>query len=860
MATLYSDKRYNGDGTCWWRLRVDYSGTTATAYADVGPSGWSIYLRFTTGTNTFQASAKTWYASNNGTSTNKLGSLTISETASTTITQTCSGSTWGGTVNGTSSVTIPAQKGSFNLNVLLPDGSEPYDTGAAGSVERSINGGTYERKYNEDASSYAIGTTFNYRNFTPGTGLSLSSVSGVTPTNTTGPWSATMAEGGLSVNFRTAWNTYYRDINAWKPGNSEQMGLIFDYFIYDRSGNLVNSYYDATNELEGTVTREYGYTGKINNIRSNVTGAHYTTNNVTNSGASEFTWTYNNTNSIDLYSAWNTYTVNYYGNGSTGGSTGASSHTYNTAKNLTSNGFTRSGYDFLGWDTSSSATSPTYTNAQSVSNLTATNGGTVNLYAIWRETIPSNLQISGSATSPFTIDLNWSATGVNISNYTIYYNGVAKDCGTATSTTIDVNEETSYNIYFTATNPGGTTTSGTITITTPADQAKARIYLSGTSEHPSVHGYTPIQYITATAQNQRIELDYNRFHDYAAEIRIRWNDVQTTQNMGSYHGGYFGVSEGYYTLGGNKTSMPATTGQIDTVRLVSTFLYDLNEGREPGPNYIYGGSTYYETALYVNGNFVSAYETHASSSMPSYSYFQLFSVYGIDEGTTASIYSYSDPYIDLLPYADSAGEPAFISRTGEIFKFSGDVGSSGPGFGEWRRGKVYYKMNGAWVKAKKFFRKVNDTWVMGTNIEPGDLTAWKQSHSGIWNITYNPTNGLSRVICNGKSGWWEQLYKTYATEVGATYTVSFDYYNPNGYSPDYGGIECQAFNVLENNNGDERKIGFVSLDSVANNNIQHLTFTFEATSTETTLGFNFGRGSDTTAVDIYIGNILMTKN
>ena len=81
---------------------------------------------------------------------------------------------------------------------------------------------------------------------------------------------------------------------------------------------------------------------------------------------------------------------------------------------------------------------------------------------------------------PFTINLNWSATGLNISNYTVYYNGQSKNCGTNTSTTLTgLAEETTYTIYFTATNPGGTTTSSSITFTTPADQAKIRIKKNG---------------------------------------------------------------------------------------------------------------------------------------------------------------------------------------------------------------------------------------------------------------------------------------------------------------------------------------------------------------------------------------------
>lgn len=208
MATLYSDKRWNGEGSCYWRIRVDYSANSASVYVDVGPSGWSIWLRFTTGNNTFTKNAATYYASNNGTGSNLLGTLSINPNSATTITQTCSGSSWGGSVNGSSSVTIPQQNASFNLNILNPDGSEPYQTGEAGTVEQSINGGSYTRVYNEGAGSYPLGTTFNYRNFTPGAHRELSSVTGISPSNTTGPWSLTLSSSGASVDFKTAWKNY----------------------------------------------------------------------------------------------------------------------------------------------------------------------------------------------------------------------------------------------------------------------------------------------------------------------------------------------------------------------------------------------------------------------------------------------------------------------------------------------------------------------------------------------------------------------------------------------------------------------------------------------------------------------------
>ena len=87
-----------------------------------------------------------------------------------------------------------------------------------------------------------------------------------------------------------------------------------------------------------------------------------------------------------LYAIWkpNTYTVTYQANGGTG-TTASSTHTYDTAKALTANGFKRTGYTFLGWSTNRTASSAAYSDRQSVKNLTALNGGTITLYAVWRK-------------------------------------------------------------------------------------------------------------------------------------------------------------------------------------------------------------------------------------------------------------------------------------------------------------------------------------------------------------------------------------------------------------------------------------------------------------------------------------------
>lgn len=106
--------------------------------------------------------------------------------------------------------------------------------------------------------------------------------------------------------------------------------------------------------------------------------------------------------------AANTYTVAYNANndqypGTATGSTSSSSHTYGTAKALTSNGFSRAGYTFAGW-----ATTPTgsvaYTNGQSVTNLSSTQGATVTLYAKWTEN-KSNITLVASPSGKGTFQV-----------------------------------------------------------------------------------------------------------------------------------------------------------------------------------------------------------------------------------------------------------------------------------------------------------------------------------------------------------------------------------------------------------------------------------------------------------------------
>ena len=113
----------------------------------------------------------------------------------------------------------------------------------------------------------------------------------------------------------------------------------------------------------------------------------------------------------------NTYTVNYDGNGATGGSTASQAMTYGQSAALSPNGFTDTGEQFIGWATTPTGT-PTYTDGQSVSNLTTADGGTVTLYARWAPAGSYTVSESGDAhvTVSASTDANngWAAPGTTV--------------------------------------------------------------------------------------------------------------------------------------------------------------------------------------------------------------------------------------------------------------------------------------------------------------------------------------------------------------------------------------------------------------------------------------------------------------
>ena len=144
--------------------------------------------------------------------------------------------------------------------------------------------------------------------------------------------------------------------------------------------------YNSAYKTKKNVFTRAGYTFTGWNEKADGSGTAWnlgSSSSGTYESGNSWTWAY--TNNITLYAQWkaNTYTVSYNGNGATGGSTANSSHTYDSAKALTANGYRKNGYSFAGWTTNADGSGTVYSNGTSVKNLTSANGGTVTLYAKW---------------------------------------------------------------------------------------------------------------------------------------------------------------------------------------------------------------------------------------------------------------------------------------------------------------------------------------------------------------------------------------------------------------------------------------------------------------------------------------------
>jgi hypothetical protein len=343
MATVYSGKRWNGEGSCSWRIRVDYSDNSANVYVDVGPSGWSIWLRFTSGNNTFTKNSTIYYASNNGKSANLLGTLSISPYSATTVYQTCSGSTWGGNVNGESSVTIPQQyspagptysrsvsgitRTSATLNVSCSSNPASYwrihwyDTSGSW-VGYSGNGATGSWTYTQD--NLTPNTSYNFytqvTNNNDGEGTGLSPIEFTTTGNAPTINSVAVSPSRTSAIFNP--NVSY-DTNASFRSYSIRYGTSTSYGSTSTSTTISGLTPNTTYYYSMTVTDNWGRTsiaktGSFKTIGNNPTiNSHGVKTYAQTSVEMQYSASYDTNDSLSSYK-WEYGTSTSYGSSVTG--------------------------------------------------------------------------------------------------------------------------------------------------------------------------------------------------------------------------------------------------------------------------------------------------------------------------------------------------------------------------------------------------------------------------------------------------------------------------------------------------------------------------------------------------------------
>ncbi len=150
---------------------------------------------------------------------------------------------------------------------------------------------------------------------------------------------------------------------------------------------------------------------------------------VTHADGAKFTVS-NESDEQSLYAIWrnNKYYVKYNSNRTAINSKeenetmSNSTHYYNISSNLTESGYSRRGYTFLGWSTSSSATSASYGNKASISTLSTADNATVNLYAIWqRNTYTITFNANGGSGTTSSLSMLY-----NNGNYTLPKSGYSK--------------------------------------------------------------------------------------------------------------------------------------------------------------------------------------------------------------------------------------------------------------------------------------------------------------------------------------------------------------------------------------------------------------------------------------------------
>lgn len=374
------------------------------------------------------------------------------------------------------SYTVTATLTNLTPNSAFPS-SITYTGSSTTALDRTLNAAT---GYNLPAnitvtmggSTLTKDTHYTY-NSTNGTFTFTATITGaivITAAGVAKTYSNTLDREGGTTGSTTVTTTY----------NSS---TLTGYTAPTRPGYTFGGYWSADN---GTGTEVIGTNGAL---KTSVT-------------VSEVAWTDASGNwvkdgAVTLYAKWTpiTYTVAFDKNNAsaTGTMSNQTGFTYGVGKALSTCTFeipASTHKYFAGWSKSSGASEPTYTDGQSVTDLTTTNSATVTLYAVWKDHTFTNYRTLCADLYDIVLDDGLAATTNN---------GSAKVANNGTTlTSIEAPTKSGYDVDYYCTNSGlGTqiaTAAGALSasISTWTDENSKWIFGDGATFYTKwkVHNYT----------------------------------------------------------------------------------------------------------------------------------------------------------------------------------------------------------------------------------------------------------------------------------------------------------------------------------------------------------------------------------